>query len=133
MRFVAIALGAALASACSSPPRESGPGSGAAPIPEAGRGSAAAPVADAGAAARSVARLGSSPEILARYDIEPTLPPPAPTIRPGGDCKTEYAPRPTRDPNPMCKVDGGTFEMGDPKGDGCGSFTSRSTGAIPIT
>lgn len=48
---------------------------------------------------------------------EPTRPPPPPLIKPGpGDCKTEYAPRPTRDPNPMCKIGGGTFEMGDPKG-----------------
>lgn len=48
---------------------------------------------------------------------EPTTPPPAPTIGMGdrGDCKTEYAPRPKRDPNPMCKIDGGTFRMGDEK------------------
>lgn len=45
---------------------------------------------------------------------EPKTPPPPPTIKQGkGDCKTEYAPRPTRDPNPMCKVDGGTLEMVD--------------------
>jgi len=46
---------------------------------------------------------------------EPTDPPPPPIVKPGGkgDCKTEYAPKPTRDPNPMCKVDGGTFTMGD--------------------
>lgn len=46
---------------------------------------------------------------------EPTEPPPPPIVKPGGkgDCKTDYAPRPTRDPNPMCKVDGGTFTMGD--------------------
>jgi formylglycine-generating enzyme required for sulfatase activity len=50
---------------------------------------------------------------------EPTAPPPAPTVKRGGkgDCKVEYAPRPTRDPNPMCKIAGGTFMMGsdDPK------------------
>lgn len=46
---------------------------------------------------------------------EPTDPPPPPIVKPGGkgDCKTEYAPKPTRDPNPMCKVDGGAFTMGD--------------------
>ena len=52
----------------------------------------------------------------ARTDVEPVTPPPPPTTRSGkGDCKTEYAPRPTRDPNPMCKVDGGTFTMGEGK------------------
>jgi formylglycine-generating enzyme required for sulfatase activity len=50
-------------------------------------------------------------------DPDPTSPPPPPTVRAGpGDCKTEYAPRPKRDPNPMCMVAGGVFEMGDPKG-----------------
>jgi formylglycine-generating enzyme required for sulfatase activity len=45
---------------------------------------------------------------------EPTAPPPPPTVKPGrkGDCKVEYAPKPTRDPNPMCKIAGGTFMMG---------------------
>jgi formylglycine-generating enzyme required for sulfatase activity len=45
---------------------------------------------------------------------EPTVPPPPPTVKSGGkgDCQTAYAPRPTRDPNPMCKIDGGTFGMG---------------------
>lgn len=48
-------------------------------------------------------------------DDEPKAPPPPPTTRPGskGDCKTEYAPKPNRDPNPMCKIDGGTLEMVD--------------------
>ena len=46
---------------------------------------------------------------------EPNAPPPSPTVKAGGnaDCKTDYAPRPKRDPNPMCKIDGGTFTMGD--------------------
>src|SRR3569623_1955650 len=46
---------------------------------------------------------------------EPTTPPPPPTIKPGGkgDCKTDYAPRPKRDPNPMCRLTGGTFTMTD--------------------
>jgi len=46
---------------------------------------------------------------------EPKDSPPAPTVKAGGkgDCKTDYAPRPKRDPNPMCKIDGGTFTMGD--------------------
>ncbi len=48
---------------------------------------------------------------------EPKVPPPPPRTpkHRRGDCSTEYAPRPTRDPNPMCKVDGGTFVMGAPK------------------
>jgi len=47
---------------------------------------------------------------------EPTDPAPPPTLRSAGvgDCKPDYAPRPTRDPNPMCKVAGGTFVMGAP-------------------
>jgi len=47
---------------------------------------------------------------------EPKDSPPPPTVKPSGkgDCKTEYAPRPKRDPNPMCKVAGGTFVMTEP-------------------
>jgi iron(II)-dependent oxidoreductase len=47
-------------------------------------------------------------------DHEPKTPAPPPITRAGGkgDCRTEYAPRPTRDPNPMCKIDGGSFTMG---------------------
>lgn len=47
---------------------------------------------------------------------EPKTDPPPPTVKANGkgDCKTDYAPRPKRDPNPMCKVDGGTFTMTDP-------------------
>ncbi|MEO8842639.1 MAG: hypothetical protein ABI704_13780, partial [Kofleriaceae bacterium] len=46
---------------------------------------------------------------------DPTEPPPPPVVKPGGkgDCKTDYAPSPKRDPSPMCKIDGGTFTMGD--------------------
>lgn len=49
--------------------------------------------------------------------IEPgdpkTSPPPAIVKKHArGDCSTKYAPRPKRDPNPMCKVSGGTFMMG---------------------
>jgi formylglycine-generating enzyme required for sulfatase activity len=45
---------------------------------------------------------------------EPTIPAPEPTVKAGGkgDCKTDHAPRPTRDPNPMCKIAGGEFVMG---------------------
>lgn len=52
-------------------------------------------------------------------ELEPKVPPPAPTVKQSkkGDCKTEYAPTPTRDPNPMCKIDGGTFMMGAPESD----------------
>ena len=50
--------------------------------------------------------------------LDPVVGPPPPTIKPGskGDCRTEYAPRPSRDPNPMCAIDGGTFMMGDENG-----------------
>jgi formylglycine-generating enzyme required for sulfatase activity len=46
---------------------------------------------------------------------EPKVAPPPPTTKPNdkGDCKLEYAPRPKRDPNPMCKIAGGTFVMGE--------------------
>lgn len=59
---------------------------------------------------------GSGTNVAADDDKdEPKDPPPAPTVKAGGkgDCKTDYAPRPKRDPNPMCKIDGGTFTMGD--------------------
>jgi len=54
-------------------------------------------------------------EVTARLDaLEPRDPAPPPIIRKHrrGDCRTEYAPRPKRDPNPMCRVRGGTFVMG---------------------
>lgn len=45
---------------------------------------------------------------------EPKEPPPPPTVKKQtkGDCQLAYAPRPTRDPNPVCKIAGGTFLMG---------------------
>jgi formylglycine-generating enzyme required for sulfatase activity len=48
---------------------------------------------------------------------EPRVPAPPPIIRKSsrGDCSTDYAPRPARDPNPMCKIDGGAFWMGPPE------------------
>jgi len=51
-----------------------------------------------------------------KTDDDPKGPPPPPTVKTSskGDCKTDYAPRPKRDPNPMCKVAGGTFVMTDP-------------------
>lgn len=54
------------------------------------------------------------------WDRDPVGPPPAPTVKEGGkgDCSTKYAPRPARDPNPMCKIEGGTFQMGSPEGEG---------------
>ena len=75
--------------------------------------------------ARVVARDAGPPDarvlaLDARDDgPEPRVPPPPPTVKANGkgDCKVEYAPRPTRDPNPLCKIAGGTFMMGsaDPK------------------
>ncbi len=57
------------------------------------------------------------PDLIARLDaLEPPYRAPPPTIRRyrQGDCRTSYAPRPSRDPNPMCRVTGGTFLMGGP-------------------
>ncbi len=64
----------------------------------------------------------SSPEAGNRVDATVAITdpgPPPPTEKAGGrgDCKTEYAPAPDRDPNPMCKIDGGTFAMGAPDAD----------------
>jgi formylglycine-generating enzyme required for sulfatase activity len=56
--------------------------------------------------------------IAERLAVKPPVTPvPPPTVKPTkkGDCRTEYAPRPERDPNPMCRVAGGTFLMGDDK------------------
>lgn len=65
---------------------------------------------------RKRADVAPAPTIDAGMDeaAEPKVPPPPPTVKQGGkgDCKTSYSPRPTRDPNPMCKVTGGTFTMG---------------------
>ena len=55
------------------------------------------------------------PGLIARLDIlEPDAPAPKPILRKhrGGDCSTKYAPRPARDPNPMCRIPAGTFQMG---------------------
>jgi formylglycine-generating enzyme required for sulfatase activity len=69
------------------------------------------PIASASAAG-SAATAQATP-----VDEDPKAPPPPPTVvkQTKGDCKTDYAPRPARDPNPMCKVEGGTFVMGDDK------------------
>jgi formylglycine-generating enzyme required for sulfatase activity len=45
-----------------------------------------------------------------------TAPPPIVRKTSRGDCSTDYAPRPARDPNPMCKIDGGAFWMGPEPG-----------------
>lgn len=47
-------------------------------------------------------------------ELAPTSPAPRPIVRhhARGDCRPEYAPKPDRDPNPMCLVRGGTFMMG---------------------
>lgn len=94
------------------------------------------------ACAGLVAQAGCEKDSRKRADVEPVVtpgfdagmdehaeskvPPPSPTIKKGkGDCKTSYAPRPTRDPNPMCKVTGGTFTMGLAPGD-APDFEGRS-------
>jgi eukaryotic-like serine/threonine-protein kinase len=102
-----LALGAA---ACGKSTGTPGPGSGSAPSPIAS-GAASPP-------ARADAPVVVDAAASAAWDIEPTAAPPAPLVKTNdiGDCKTAYAPKPTRDPNPMCKVDGGGFEMGDPNG-----------------
>lgn len=70
-------------------------------------------------AGKDAAKAVASPDATRAATGEPTVPPPEPTVKAGskGDCKTEYAPRPTRDPNPMCRVAGGTFMMGAPESD----------------
>ena len=54
-------------------------------------------------------------ERLAR--MSPRRPPPTPLTAPAstpGDCQAAYAPRPDRDPSPMCKVPGGAFTIHGP-------------------
>ena len=55
-----------------------------------------------------------APTIDAAAPAPTAAKPPAPTVKPNGkgDCRIDYAPKPDRDPNPMCKVDGGEFTMG---------------------
>lgn len=50
-------------------------------------------------------------------ELPAPYPPPPPVKRnhAHGDCRTEYAPRPDRDPVPMCRVQGGSFMMGGGK------------------
>ena len=50
-------------------------------------------------------------------ELPAPYPPPPPVNRnhAHGDCRTEYAPRPDRDPVPMCRVQGGSFMMGGGK------------------
>ncbi len=45
---------------------------------------------------------------------DPKSVPPPPVVKKTkkGDCSIDYAPRPERDPSPMCKIAGGTFMMG---------------------
>ncbi|MEO7730902.1 MAG: SUMF1/EgtB/PvdO family nonheme iron enzyme [Kofleriaceae bacterium] len=58
---------------------------------------------------------GSGSAVSERDKGEPKVAAPPPLVKGSdkGDCKTTYAPRPTRDPNAMCKVAGGTFAMGE--------------------
>jgi iron(II)-dependent oxidoreductase len=67
-------------------------------------------------------------------DVEPTTPPPAATVKPHGkgDCRTAYAPKPTRDPNPMCKVAGGTFTMGAKADDKTAEASERPAHATKV-
>lgn len=46
--------------------------------------------------------------------MAPRTPVPRPLARRAryGDCRPSYAPRPERDPSPMCRVRGGTFQLG---------------------
>lgn len=82
------------------------PGTAAPPAPPSRRDAAS----DAPADGRAI-----DYELVARLDgLAPRGRPPSPIIRKHrrGDCRTEYAPRPERDPNPMCRVSGGTFVLG---------------------
>jgi formylglycine-generating enzyme required for sulfatase activity len=83
-----------------------------APKPKSGSDSTTTKPSDAATGSGSAIAIGSAAPFP---DQEPTTPPPPPTVVPQtkGDCKAEYAPKPTRDPNPMCKIDGGTFLMGE--------------------
>ena len=59
------------------------------------------------------------PTVVPMLDaLEPPYkaPPPIQRKHRYGDCSTAYAPRPDRDPNPMCRVTGGTFQMGGAPG-----------------
>jgi hypothetical protein len=98
----AVALLALLSlAACERPPEKA-----VAPDPPARRDAAS----DAPVDARAVDH-----ELLARLDgLAPRDRPPPPIVRKHrrGDCRADYAPRPERDPNPMCRVRGGTFVMG---------------------
>lgn len=71
-----------------------------------GDGGAARPAPGEERTALEPADAGSAEEALP--------PPPGPTVVASarGDCSVDYAPRPKRDPNPMCKIAGGTFFMG---------------------
>lgn len=68
-------------------------------------------------------------------DLEPTDPPPAPTVKPAGkgDCQTAYAPRPSRDPNPMCKIDGGTFGMGADEDDPTATLQEKPRRRVTVS
>ncbi|HEY5936978.1 MAG TPA: SUMF1/EgtB/PvdO family nonheme iron enzyme [Kofleriaceae bacterium] len=57
----------------------------------------------------------SNAELISRLrDLSPREPAPKPLVRKhhAGDCSSKYAPRSERDSNPMCRIEGGTFEMG---------------------
>lgn len=80
---------------------------------------AAAPTPPRATTVRDAARADALPAdangLASRLDhLAPPYPPPPAVIRKHahGDCRTSYAPRPDRDPNPMCKIKGGTFMMG---------------------
>jgi formylglycine-generating enzyme required for sulfatase activity len=51
----------------------------------------------------------------------------------GPDCSASYAPRPDRDPSPMCFAPGGTFQMGAPDGDDRGNAESRPRHAVTLS
>lgn len=78
-----------------------------------------APVADARASGAvlldSTVDAPPDTELISRLDdLFPRARPPKPLVRKhrSGDCRSTYAPRPDRDPNPMCRIEGGTFVMG---------------------
>ena len=73
------------------------------------------------------ARPGPQPGDAGLAELaEPKAPPPLPTeARRRGKCKAEYAPRPRRDPNRMCRVHGGVFMMGSPAGEARGDEHPR--------
>ncbi len=74
---------------------------------------AASGLRDAGVDAEAIAHVDAN--LIDWLDARAPAAKPPPPLRKKhrrGECSVEFAPRPDRDPNPMCKVGGGTFTFG---------------------